>query len=183
MQNLNRSKHQNLNNLFYDIGWRVSKYVDGLQQIVPAAKQLETVRRHRALTQLVQASPVPLESPNAVVLPHQAHKKARIVPEPYVCCALSHFNLPLSHSRSQQLSPAKRTPRTFQTIYTHCPLLLTPARWCAAKLFCAAYFLGAAPSKSPVTQYSSHRTCSQCQSGGRYVSLIREQTGRQLLTS
>ena len=89
VQNLNRNKHQNLNNLFYDIGWRVSKYVDGLQQIVPAAKQLETVRRHRALTQLVQASPVPLESPNVVVLPQtlsRATRKAIIVPELCVCC-------------------------------------------------------------------------------------------------
>ena len=49
---------------FYDIGWRVSKYDDGLQQIVQAANQLETIRRHRALTQLVQVSPAPLESPN-----------------------------------------------------------------------------------------------------------------------
>ena len=79
MQNLNRSKHQNLNNLFYDIGWRVSKYVDGLQQIVPAANQLGTIYRHSSLTQLVPVSPAPLESPNAAVLLHQANKKARIV--------------------------------------------------------------------------------------------------------
>ena len=76
MQNLNRNRHQNLNNLFYDIGGRVSKYDDRLQQIVPAANQLETIRRHRPLTQLVQVSPVPLESPNVVMLPH---RKARIV--------------------------------------------------------------------------------------------------------
>ena len=72
-QNLNGNRHQNLNKLFYDIGWRVSKYVDGLQQIVPAANQLETIRRHRALTQLGQVSPVPPESPNSVVLPHSVH--------------------------------------------------------------------------------------------------------------
>ena len=72
-QNLNENRHhnqQNLNKLFYDIGWRVSKYVVGLQQIVPAANQPETIRRHRALTQLDQVSSVPPESPNAVVLPH-----------------------------------------------------------------------------------------------------------------
>ena len=69
VQNLNRNKHQNLNNLFYDIGGRVSKYDDRLQQIVSAANQLETTHRHRALTQLVRVSPVPLESPNAAVLP------------------------------------------------------------------------------------------------------------------
>ena len=72
-QNLNESRHQNLDKLFYDIGWRVSKYVDGLQQIVPAANQLETIHRHRALTQLGQVSPVPPESPNSVVLPHSVH--------------------------------------------------------------------------------------------------------------
>ena len=60
-----------LNNLFYDVGWstRVSKYDDGLQQIVPAANQFETIHRHCALTQLVPVSPVPLESPNAALLP------------------------------------------------------------------------------------------------------------------
>ena len=89
MQNLNRNKHQNLNNLFYDIGGRVSKYDDRLQQIVPAANQLETIRRHRALTQLVRLSPVPLESPNAAVLLCCLHQKARIVPESCACCALS----------------------------------------------------------------------------------------------
>ena len=72
-QNLNRNRHQNLNNLFYDIGGRVSKYDDRLQQIVPAANQLETIRRHRALTQLGQVSPVPPESPNSAVLPHSVH--------------------------------------------------------------------------------------------------------------
>ena len=131
VQNLNRSKHQNLNNLFYDIGWRVSKYVDGLQQIVPAANQLGTICRHSSLTQLVPVSPVPLKSPSAAspaLLPHQAHKKARIVPEPYVCCALSHFCGSLTHALGS-FWPARRTPRTFQTIYAHCPLLLTPARW------------------------------------------------------
>jgi hypothetical protein len=74
VQNLNENRHQNLNNLFYDIGWRVSKYVDGLQQIVPAANQLETIRRHRALTQLGQVSSVPPESPNSAVLPHSVHQ-------------------------------------------------------------------------------------------------------------
>ena len=73
-QNSIRNKQQNLNKLFYDIGWRVSKYVDGLQQIVPAANQLETIRRHRALTQLGQVSPVPPESPNSAVLPHSVHQ-------------------------------------------------------------------------------------------------------------
>jgi hypothetical protein len=62
-------KTQNLNNLFCDIGGRVSKYDDRLQQIVPAANQLETIRRHRALMQLVRVSPVPVESPNPAVLP------------------------------------------------------------------------------------------------------------------
>ena len=78
VQNLNENRHQNLNNLFYDIGWRVSKYVDGSQQIVPAANQLGTICRHSSLTQLVPVSPVPPESPNAALLPHvhQAHKKA-----------------------------------------------------------------------------------------------------------
>ena len=64
---LKQKQHQNLNNLFYDIG--VSKYDDRLQQIVPAANQLETTRRHRALMHLVWVSPVPIESPNAAVLP------------------------------------------------------------------------------------------------------------------
>ena len=68
-QNLNENRHQ----LFYDIGWLVSKYVDGLQQTVPAANQLETICRHCALTQLGQASPVPPESPNFVVLPHSVY--------------------------------------------------------------------------------------------------------------
>jgi hypothetical protein len=107
-QNLNENRHQNLNKLFYDIGWRVSKYVDGLQQIVPAANQLETIRRHRALTQLGQVSSVPPESPNAALLPHQAHKKARIVPEPYVCCALSHFCRSLTHALSNSHQPSER---------------------------------------------------------------------------
>ena len=66
---LKQKQHQNLNNLFYDIGLRLSKYVDGLQQTVPAANQLETIRRHRAPMQLVRVSPVPVESPNAAVLP------------------------------------------------------------------------------------------------------------------
>ena len=70
VQNLNENRHQNLNNLFYDIGGRVSKCDDRLQQIVPAANQLETIRRHRVLMQLVRVSPVPVESPNAAVLPH-----------------------------------------------------------------------------------------------------------------
>ena len=107
-QNLNENRHQNLNKLFYDIGRRVSKYVDGLQQIVPAANQLETIRRHRALTQLGQISSVPPESPNSALLPHQAHKKARIVPEPYVCCALSHFCRSLTHALSNSHQPSKR---------------------------------------------------------------------------
>lgn len=67
----------------------MSKYDDRLQQIVPAANQLETIRRHRALTQLVRVSPVPLESPNAAVLLCCLHQKARIVPESCACCALS----------------------------------------------------------------------------------------------
>ena len=68
------NQKQNLNKPFYDIGWRVSTHVDGLQQIVPAANQLETIHRHRALTQLGQVSPVPPESPNSVVLPHSVHQ-------------------------------------------------------------------------------------------------------------
>ena len=108
VQNLNENRHQNLNNLFYDIGWRVSKYVDGLQQIVPAANQLGTICRHSSLTQLVPVSPVPPESPNAALLPHQAHKKARIVPEPYVCCALSHFCRSLTHALSNSHQPSER---------------------------------------------------------------------------
>ena len=71
---LKQKQHQNLNNLFYDIGWRVSNYVDELQQIAPAADQLETIRRHRALTQLGQVSSVPPGSPNSVVLPHSVHQ-------------------------------------------------------------------------------------------------------------
>ena len=87
MHNLNRNKHQNLNIIFYDIGGRVSKYDDRLQQIVPAANQLETIRRHRALTQLVRVSPVPLESPNAAVMPPpESHNRTRIV---CLLCALS----------------------------------------------------------------------------------------------
>ena len=108
MQNLNKSKHQNLNNLFYDIGWCVSKYVDGLQQIVPAANQLGTIYRHSSLTQLVPVSPAPLESPNAAVPLHQAHKKARIVPESYVCCALSHFCRSLTQALSNSHQPSER---------------------------------------------------------------------------
>ena len=73
-QFLNEKQHQNLNNLFYDIGGRVSKYDDRLQQIVPAANQLETICRHRALTQLGQVSSVPPESPNSAVLPHSVHQ-------------------------------------------------------------------------------------------------------------
>ena len=107
-QNLNENRHQNLNNLFYDIGWRVSKYVDGSQQIVPAANQLGTICRHSSLTQLVPVSPVPPESPNAALLPHQAHKKARIVPEPYVCCALSHFCGSLTHALGSSGQPSDR---------------------------------------------------------------------------
>ena len=83
-QNLIRNKQQTLNKLFYDIGWRVSKYVDGLQQIVPAANQLETIRRHRALMQLGQVSPVPSESLKSAVLSHLLHHQARTVPESYV---------------------------------------------------------------------------------------------------
>ena len=107
-QNLNENRHQNLNNLFYDIGWRVSKNVDGLQQIVPAANQLGTICRHSSLTQLVPVSPVPLKSPSAALLPHQAHKKARIVPEPYVCCALSHLCRSLTHALSNSHQPSER---------------------------------------------------------------------------
>ena len=107
-QNLNENRHQNLNNLFYDIGWRVSKYVDGSQQIVPAANQLGTICRHSSLTQLVPVSPVPLKSHNAALLPHQAHKKARIVPEPYVCCALSHFCGSLTHAFSSSGQSSER---------------------------------------------------------------------------
>ena len=44
-QNLNGNRHQNLNKLFYDIGWRVSKYVDGLQQIVPGCRLLISSRQ------------------------------------------------------------------------------------------------------------------------------------------
>ena len=58
----------------------MSKYDDRLQQIVPAANQLETIHRHRALTQLVRVSPVPLESPNAAVLPPpESQNRTRIV--------------------------------------------------------------------------------------------------------
>ena len=85
-QILNEKQHQNLNNLFYDIGGRVSKYDDRLQQIVPAANQLETIHWHRALTrtQLVRASPVPLDrKPQcccaAVLPPPESQNRTRIV--------------------------------------------------------------------------------------------------------
>ena len=113
VQNLNRNKHQNLNNLFYDIGGRVSKYDDRLQQIVPAANQLETIRRHRALTQLVRVSPVPLESPNAAVLLCCLHQKARIVPESCACCALSLSFGALTLTLSAALTRLR--PQPFQT--------------------------------------------------------------------
>ena len=114
-QNLNENRHQNLNNLFYDIGWRVSKYVDGSQQIVPAANQLGTIAARPGLTGASRkpqccsaASPSPQESQN----------------RPRTVCLLRALSLlPLTHSRSQQLSPAKRTPRTFRTTHSHCPLL------------------------------------------------------------
>ena len=64
----------------------MAKYVDGLQQIVPGANQLEAARRNRAPTQLGQVSSVPPESPNSDVLPHSV--QAKIVPESYV--ALDH---------------------------------------------------------------------------------------------
>ena len=108
MQNLNRNKHQNLNNLFYDIGGRVSKYDDRLQQIVPAANQLETIRRHRALTQLVQASPAPLESPNAAVLPPpESQSRTKIV------CLLRALSL-IWRSDTHALNSPHRSPSHFK---------------------------------------------------------------------
>ena len=100
---LKQKQHQNLNNLFYDIEWRVSKYVDGLQQIVSAANQLWTICRHSSLTQLGQVSPVPLESPNAALMPHQVHKKVRIGPKS-LFLALSHMFAALSLTRSEALA-------------------------------------------------------------------------------
>ena len=168
VQNLNRSKHQNLNNLFYDIGWQVSKYVDRLQQIVPAsmpaADQPDISRcrcRHISLTQLVPVSPVPLESPNVALLPHQAHRKARIVPESmFVARALTFTALSLTLSATPNLSPAKRTDAKNISNCIKLPTCIARPGYCAAKLFCAAYFLGATPSKSPVKQHSSHQTFS-----------------------
>ena len=153
----------------------MSKYVDGSQQIVPAANQRGTICWHSSLTQLVPVSSVPPESPNAALLPHQAHKKARIVPEPYVCCALSHFCRSLTHALSNSHQPSERQEHF--KLPTRMPAAKYAGAGCAAELFCAAYFLGAAPSKCPVKQHSSHRICRQCQSGGRHLSLIREQTG------
>ena len=98
-----KNRHQNLDKLFYDIGWRVSKYVDGLQQIVPAANQLGTICRHSSLTQLVLVSLAPLKSSNAAWVPHQAHKKARIGPES-LFVALSLTLAALSFTRSAALA-------------------------------------------------------------------------------
>ena len=86
------------------------------------------------LTQLVRVSPVPVESPNATVPCCAASvgpPEARIVPESRVCCALSlSFDaLTLTLSATLTAPTTKRTPRTFQTIYAHCPLLLMPAGW------------------------------------------------------
>ena len=82
----------------------MSKYVDGLQQIVPAANQLETICRHSS-----PGLTVPLESPNVALLPHQAHKKARICPESlfvalsYFCGSLTHaLMISSSHQRSER---------------------------------------------------------------------------------
>ena len=149
-QNLNNLFYdQNLNNLFYDIGWRVSKYVDGSQQIVPAANQLGTICRHSSLTQLdelVPDSPVPPESPNAALLPHQAHKKAKM--------SQNHMFAERSltfAAHSLTLSATLTSQANARNISNY-PLALPAAKLCrrgdcAAKLFCAAYFLGAAPSK------------------------------------
>ena len=123
---LKQKQHQNLNNLFYDIGWRVSKYVHGLQQIMPAVNQLETIRRHRALTQLGQVSPVSPESPSSVVLPHSGHHKARIVPQSYVALSRS---LTIG-ALTLTLSP----PLTDLSSISNYLLALSAA----AKLFCVA---------------------------------------------
>ena len=101
------NNHQNLNNLFSDIGWHVSKYVDGLQQIVPAANQLGTICGDSSLTQLVPVSPVLLEIPSAALKPHQAHKKARIGPES-LFVALSHIFAALTHVFSSCDQPSER---------------------------------------------------------------------------
>ena len=101
----------------------MSKYVDGLQQIVPAANQLGTICRHSSLTQLVPVSPVPLESPNAALLPHQAHKKARIGPES-LFVALSH-----TYTRSAALSSQANARDISNYLRTLPAALLIPAGW------------------------------------------------------
>ena len=74
-QILNEKQHQNLNNLFYDIGGRVSKYDDRLQQIVPAANQLDM----RQLN-----PPAPHRDPNTA-RPGLASPSRK----PQCCCAAS----------------------------------------------------------------------------------------------
>ena len=127
-QNLNENIHQNLNKLFYDIGWRVSKYVDGLQQIVPTANQLGTICRRSSLMQLVPVSPVPLESPSAALMPHRAHKKARIGPES-LFVALSHTFAALSLTRSAALASQANARNISNYLRALPAALLLPTGW------------------------------------------------------
>ena len=134
---------------------------------MPAANQLGQICRHvhSSLTQLVPVSPVPLESLSADSMSHQAHEKARIV----VWCALLHVCGSLTHAFSQWnamniLNYLRALPAA----------LLMPAGW---QVILRGLLSGAAPRKSPVKQHSSHRTYNQFRSGGRYLSLICEQTG------
>ena len=55
-----------------------------------------------------------------------------------------------------------------------CPLLNYAGADCAAKLFCAAYFLGAAPSECPVGQHTAHtgHAANVSQAAGTFHSSV-----------
>ena len=106
----------------------MSKYVDVLQQIVPAANQLGTICRHSSLTQLVPVSPVPLESPSAALVPHQAHKKARIGQES-LFVALSHTFAALSLTSSAALASQANARNISNYLRALPAALLMPAGW------------------------------------------------------
>ena len=207
VQNLNRNKHQellksilsrglahdtyfslvvnsqNLNNLFYDIGWRVSKYVDGLQLIVPAAN-LPGLLPNAARPGLASASGSRKHHWQccSVASPSPRRKKAKIGPES-LSVALSHTFAALSLTRLAALTSQAnaRNISNYLRALPAAPLLIN-ARGVAS------YSSGLLPGGS--TQQVSYEAtqltpnmqpmsvvCSR--SGGRYLSLndIREQTG------
>ena len=106
---------------------------DGVcQNMLMAANQLGRICRQSSLTQLVQVSPVPLESTNAALMPRQAHKKANIGPESLFVAlshALSHLCGSLTHVRLSH-SPNERQEH-FQ-LSTRIARCSANARWVAS---------------------------------------------------